>query len=93
MIDFELSIDGQEEKIKVTATARDVLMWEKTTKGASMLELLGNPKMSDLYRVAHLASWRQKLFQGTLAEFEERCDVEFDVEEIQDGDDATPDPS
>ncbi len=93
MIDFELSIDGQEEKIKVTATARDVLTWEKTTKGGSLIELLANPKMADLYKVAHLAAWRQKVFQGTLAEFEERCDVDFDLEELQDGDDASPDPS
>lgn len=72
----------------VTATARDVLAWEKTTAGnKSFVDLINEPTLTDLYRVAHLACWRQGLFTGTQKEFEASCEVAGGVE------DEEPDPT
>jgi hypothetical protein len=78
------------EPYKVTATSRDVLMWEKTTKGdKSFVDLVQSPNLVDLYKVAHLASHRQGLFTGPYADFEATCEVTgADDEET----DAEPDP-
>lgn len=79
------------EPYKVTATSRDVFAWEKTTKGnKSFVDLLNEPTLTDLYRVAHLACWRQGLFTGNQAEFEATCEVTAGFEEEED---EEPDPT
>lgn len=76
----------------VTATARDILVWEKTSKDKkSFQDLVRDPKLEDLYRVAHLASWRQGLYTGTLAEFEKSVEVEGVTDD--DLEDDAPDPT
>lgn len=76
------------EPYTVTATSRDVLMWEKTTQGnKSFFGLVKDPTMVDLYKVAHIASRRQGLFNGSLQEFENSCEVEGETE------DEEPDPT
>lgn len=82
------------EPYKVTATSRDVFAWEKTTKGnKSFVDLLNNPTLIDLYRVAHLACWRQGLFTGNQAEFEATCEVTAGFEDEDGGEDEEPDPT
>lgn len=76
MYDFEVEPD-EGDKYEVTATSRDILVFEKTTKGATLANLLGNPKMTDLYALAHIASRRQRMYTGTLSEFEKTCEVVF----------------
>jgi hypothetical protein len=72
----------------VTATSRDVLAWEKTTGSKkSFVDLINDPTLADLYRVAHLACWRQGLFTGTQKDFEASCEVTGGVE------DDEPDPT
>lgn len=79
------------EPYQVTATSRDVFAWEKTTKGnKSFVDLINEPTMVDLYRVAHLACWRQGLFTGNQADFEATCEVTGGVD---DEEDEEPDPT
>ena len=63
------------EAYEVTATSRDILTWEKTTRDRSFVDLLNSPTLADLYKVAHLASWRQGLYTGTYQEFEKSVEV------------------
>lgn len=88
MITLQVTPDDA-EPYTVTATSRDVLMWEKTTKGGkSFVDLVQSPNLVDLYKVAHLASHRQGLFTGPYADFEARCEVTGVDEE-----DPEPDPT
>lgn len=82
---FEFKITPEHgDSFEVTATSRDVLVWEKTTKGRTMKSLRDDLAINDLYKIAHLASKRQQLFTGTLQEFEETCDLDFEEEEEPD---------
>lgn len=87
MIDFTVKPDNGEE-YQVTAEARDVLLWERATKYASVSKLGENPSMTDLYGLAYHASRRQGLFTGNLEEFEKTCDLDFER-----GGDDEPDPT
>lgn len=83
MIEFKIKPDGG-EPFAVTATTRDILNWEKVTKGASLKQLMDNLHTADLYKVAHFAARRTQQFTGTLQEFEQSCDLDFEIEEEQD---------
>jgi hypothetical protein len=85
MISFKVTPENG-EPYRVTATARDVLTWEKTSKGKSFTALMSDPHLADLYRIAHLASWRQQLFTGSLPDFESTCEIDME-------DDEEPDPT
>ena len=91
MITLKITPDNG-EPFTVTATARDVFAWEKTTKGnKSFLDLINEPTLVDLYRVAHLACWRQGLFTGNQQEFEATCEVQGGAED--EAEDEVPDPT
>lgn len=96
MFDFTITPDGA-EPYPLTASSRDVLAWEKTGKGRSFQTLLTDRRLVELYSLAHIASKRQGLFDGSLAEFEESCDLRAgrdDQDEDADGPDPTqPAPS
>lgn len=79
--------DGDEYSLK--ANARDVLVWEKANRGRSFTQLINDPFLHDLYKIAHISSRRQQLFTGTLEEFEKTCEVRFDREEQE----PEPDPT
>lgn len=81
MIDFRIAPDGQDE-YPLTAGARDIVQWEKTTKGKTFKSLMETMSMVDLYALAWHAARRQKMFSGTLAEFEQTVELNF----------STPDP-
>lgn len=83
------------EAYTVTATSRDVLTWEKTTKGnKSFVDLVSSPSLVDLYTVAWLASWRQKLTTAkNYQEFESSCEVSGELDEDPEPDPTQPDPS
>lgn len=74
MIDFGITPDGGNH-YKVTATARDILAWEKRTGKSWSLIRDGLP-MGDLYNIAHVASLRQGMFSGNLDEFEKTVDID-----------------
>ncbi|MEV7263971.1 hypothetical protein AB0N38_10510 [Micromonospora aurantiaca] len=92
MYDFTLTPDDDAEPIKLTAGSRDVLVFERTTKGATLTQLLVNPKMGDLYKLAHLAAKRQQLFTGSLDEFEKGFELEFTETEAADPTNGDPSP-
>jgi hypothetical protein len=84
MFRFKVRPDDGEE-FEVTATTRDIAKWERTTKGASFAGLQNDMKVTDLYRVAYHAVNRQGLYDGTMKEFEDACDLD-----ILDADDEDP---
>lgn len=94
MITLKVTPDNADSYV-VTATSRDVLVWEKTTKGdKTFVDLVDNPSLVDLYRVAHIASWRQGLTTAkNLQEFEATCEVTGLNEDAEEGDDDEPDPT
>jgi hypothetical protein len=63
------------EEYTVTATSRDVVMWEKTHKGAKFANL-ESAGMADLYALAFFAAERTGKFAGTEAEFCKLVDIE-----------------
>lgn len=86
MFTFKVKPDDADE-FEVTAGTRDVLVWERTTKGASFGAVgQGDLKMVDLYKIAHIASRRLGLFTGDLKAFEETCEITFEEE-------GEPDPT
>lgn len=81
MIDFKVVPDAG-EPYAITATARDVLRWEKTSRGKTFQGLMDNLSMVDLYALA----WHASIRQGQLArdvslkDFEDTHEVEFEGE-------------
>lgn len=86
---FHVTPDGG-ETFDLAATSRDVLNWEKTTKGASLGKFENEPSLVDIYKIAHFAAIRTQRFTGSLAEFEQSHDIEFDSEEDSEPEDPTP---
>jgi len=74
----------------VTAGSRDVLRWERTTKGKTVGSLsdAATLRMEDLFKLAWVASTRFGLYTGSLADFESTVDVE-----MKDDEDEGPDPT
>ncbi len=83
MFDFKVTPDGGEQ-FELTAGSRDVLQWEKTTKGASFGSIAEGLRITDLYKIAWISAKRQNLFDGTLAEFEGGVGLEFEENEEPD---------
>lgn len=90
MITFTIRPDGG-KPYPLTATSRDVFVYEKTNKGKSFASIMNDLHMSDMYGLAHLAARRQQLFAGTLAEFAESCDL--DMEDDDEADPTQPEAS
>jgi hypothetical protein len=80
---FTVTPDGT-ESYELAATSRDVLNWEKTTKGASLGKFESDPTIQDVYKIAFFAAKRTGQFSGTLPEFEASHDLEFDMEDKAD---------
>jgi hypothetical protein len=81
VITFQIAPDNG-EKYEVVATSRDILNWERTTKGGSMKQLMEELHLGDLYKVAWFAAKRLSLTTGTLADFEAGSDLEFETEDV-----------
>lgn len=88
MIDFTVKPDGA-EPYQVTATARDVLVWEKAAKSRTFVKMMSELPLADLYIIAHIASRRHGLFSGNLHDFENSVDLVFEGED-EDSADPTP---
>lgn len=85
MITFEVKPDNG-TAYEVTATPRDVLLWERQVRGAKFSNF-ASPSYEDIYGLAFFASKRQRLFDGNRALFEETCEVQ----PIEDAEDYEPD--
>lgn len=88
MFDFKVTTAEGDEPFKVTATSRDIALWERTNKGASLSQLNDNMRMTDLYKIAYNACERHGLWHGPLREFEVSVDLE-----VLDDDDDPGDPT
>jgi hypothetical protein len=86
MFRFKVTPPGK-ESYEVKATSPDVIKWERTTKGASLMRLQEELRMADLVAIAYHASVRHGLYTGKLEEFETSADVE-----TLDGAEADPFP-
>lgn len=80
MIDFTIKPDGG-EAYEVTATTRDIYVWEKAGRDRTINKLIGDVSMQAMYELAHVAARRQQLFTGALDEFVESCDLDFEQPE------------
>lgn len=86
MFDFKVTPDDGDE-FTVTADSRDVLVFERASKGRTLANLVEDKSYVDLYRLAHIASKRQGKFTGPLDEFEQTCvlDTVGDEEDDEEG--------
>ncbi|MEQ4301592.1 hypothetical protein ABNF97_09395 [Plantactinospora sp. B6F1] len=91
MFTFEVTPDNG-DPYQVTAGSRDVLHWERTTKGKSVgaLSEAENFHMADMFKLAWIASRRLSLFAGDLKEFEAAHEVDLVDDEEEEGLDPTP---
>lgn len=80
---------GTGEPFDVEITSRDVLIWEKTTHGASYAKLIEARNMVDLYRLGHIAARRSGQYDGNLESFEAGCELE-PLGDEEDATDPTP---
>jgi len=84
VITFQVRPDDG-EPYELVADSRDVLGWEKQSKGRkTFMALMETLNLVDLYQVAHIAAKRLGKFAGELAEFERTCALEFNTEEEPD---------
>jgi len=74
MFTFTVAPDNADE-YQVTVGPRDIVKWERTVKGASLVKLQQDVHYEDLYHLAYLASKRQGLFAGSYELFEETVDI------------------
>lgn len=95
MFKFKLYDTDSEDPVEITADSRDILQWERLTKGASFGELGKNLRMTDIYRIAYLASRRLKVLPDEVkneANFSERFRVEIMNDAEDDEESAKGDP-
>jgi hypothetical protein len=99
VLKFTITPTDGRERYSLRATSRDILMWERTTKGGrTMGQLLNDLPVADLYKVARFAAIRQGLISSevTVAEWESDVDIMPDLEVDEDGngpDPTRPEPS
>lgn len=74
MFHFKITPDDG-DPYEVVATTRDVAKWERTTKGAALIQLEQEYRATDLYAVAYWAAVRQGLYEGTLSDFTNGADL------------------
>jgi len=77
--------DGDAYELKTDS--RDVLMWEKTTKGAAVSNIAKEQRFVDMYKIAYFAARRTGAFTGSQEDFERVHILDLVDEE------AEPDPT
>lgn len=81
------------DEYQVTVHPRDVLVWERTSKGnKTWLGFMANMNIQDLYELTRIAAWRQGFTDESKKDFDEHNDVVF-AEEDDDPDPSLPGPS
>lgn len=83
MFKFTVTPDSG-DRFVVVATSRDVAKWERTSKGASLANLIGEKKLTDFYKIGFFAATRKGLWHDTLSVFEAECDIEIEDEDEED---------
>ncbi|MBK1785136.1 hypothetical protein [Prauserella cavernicola] len=79
------------DAIDIETNSRDVLNWERTTKGASFGSFVDDMHIVDLYKIAWYASRRLGEYSGPLKEFEQAFDLEVDrASDDEDDDELDP---
>lgn len=76
MMDLLIKPDDEEE-YPLTITSRDILAWERVTKGMTFAKLQQDMNMGHIYNLAHRAATRRRLYSGSLEEFEAVTDIDI----------------
>lgn len=84
MFTFKVKPDGK-KSFEVTATTRDVIQWEKTSK-KNIAQFPDGLPMQHIYKIAHLSAARQGKFSGEYQEFEDTCDLDILEDDKGEGD-------
>jgi hypothetical protein len=87
MFTFKVTPDG-DESYTLVADSRDVLIFEKTSRGKNLLTWRDSMSMVDLYRLAHIAATRQGRYEGKLNDFER--DVVIDIQDDEEDESSDP---
>jgi hypothetical protein len=87
VIKFKVTPDHG-EPYEVTATSRDVYVWEKANRGKTFRSAVESGSIVDLTEMAYHAARRHGHFSGTLVAFAQEHDIES-----ADGDEGEPDPT
>lgn len=73
------------DPIRVVATSRDVRAWEKVCKEFAFTNA-ASLAMRDIYGIAYKACVRQKIFTGSIADFEAIHDLDVLDDEVEEVD-------
>ena len=82
---FDVAPDGR-EPFRVVAASRDISAWERAVKGRKFTE---GGSIAQFEEIAQIASVRQGLWHGSLADFRAQCDIDVVLPE----EDEEPDPT
>lgn len=83
-MDLKVTPEGG-ETYDLTIKSRDILAWERVTKGMTFAKLQQELNMAHVYNLAWRAASRTRVFSGTLAEFEESHDIDIVEGDDEDG--------
>jgi hypothetical protein len=83
MIAFKVTPDAG-EPYEVTATSRDVYVWEKANRGKTFKAVAESGSIVDLTEIAYHAARRQGHYSGTLVAFAQEHDIEGTEDEEPD---------
>jgi hypothetical protein len=73
------------EPYDLVVKSRDILAWERVTKGMTFSKLQDDLNMGHVYNLAWRAASRTRKFAGTLEDFEENHDIDIVVPDDEDG--------
>ncbi|PWW50266.1 hypothetical protein [Actinokineospora spheciospongiae] len=89
MIDLHV-VPDEGEPYNLHITSRDIMAWERVTKGMTFAKLQENMSFTHLYNLAHRAASRSGKFSGTRDEFEASADLDIMEEDDEESDSADP---
>lgn len=93
MFDMTIVDSRTGEKTELTIVSRDLLIWERTTKGANLKSFQDAPKIDDMYSLAYFAGKRTGDLSGIgREEFETKFDVDFESMAEDSDDEVRPTP-
>lgn len=75
MITFKVTPDAG-EPYEITATSRDVYVWEKANRGKTFKAAAESGSIVDLTEICYQAARRQGRYTGTLVAFAQEHDIE-----------------
>lgn len=88
MFKFRITDDSATSH-ELKATSRDVVNWERTTRGASMNQLKDVMRYTDLYKIAYFAAKRHGIWDGSEQGFVDTWDLDVEADQADESEDPT----